>query len=158
MLCSAVPALRLFVHIPSLRVVEEITGSLYVVFSVIYDNVQVFYLTWVVYSRHGRKNANEADKQLRKTMIMNVIVCILDWATLLLFIVQAILPKNATSYVMQQVAVAHTGIHASLLVAVFQRLKKLTFAGRKIDKIAMAAKHPEVRDTAVGTEGSTRQL
>jgi hypothetical protein len=157
-LCNSVAFFRILVHIPSLRIVEEMSGSAYVALSTIYDNAQVFYLTFVVYSRHGRKNAEEASKQLRKAMMVNVIVCILDWVTFLLFLTQALLPKNPTSYVMQQIAVAHTGIHASLLVAVFQRLKSLTFAGRKLDKIALYPKQPHVRNTAEETVRSTVQL
>jgi Na+-driven multidrug efflux pump len=126
-------------RIPDHHRIEETLGSLFVSLSVLYDNVQVFSLTYLVSKRHGKKNANETEIQLRKTMIVNVLVCMLDWITLMIFVTQVILPKNPTSYVLQQVAVAHTGIHASLLVVVFQRLKKLTFAGRKVPLVAVPA-------------------
>jgi hypothetical protein len=149
--CHAFAFARLTFAIPDHHRMEELLGSGFVLLAVVYDNVQVFSLTYLASRLGKRKNANETEIQLRKTMIVNVIVCMLDWITLLIFITQAIMPKNPTSYVLQQVAVAHTGIHASLLVVVFQRLKKLTFAGRNIAKVAVPAKPRPVLGTAQST-------
>jgi hypothetical protein len=137
---------------PHIGSMEEILGTIFVLLAVVYDNLQVFFLTYLASRRGGHKNANETERQLRKTMIVNVMVCMLDWMTLLMFFSQVVMPKNGTALVIQQIAVAHTGIHASLLVLVFHRLKKLTFAGRKSPNLGLRSRESHetgVLDTAV---------
>ena len=95
------------------------------------DNYQAFYLTFLVY-RNRKGNTEIISDSLKSTLLVNVTVSMLDWIGVAIFVAQIFWSSSTlyVSLVLQQIIVAWVGVHAALLVLVFQRLKNLTFCGR----------------------------
>jgi hypothetical protein len=146
LLCHAIGLLYMFgIVIPwqgtTAADLQELLGTLFVFSSVIYDNIQVCYLTYLVYST--KKNFTDrriVNESLKKTVRLNILVCGMDWIAMGLFSLQLMLPISWTNYYLQSICASCVAIHISLVIFIFDRLKEFTFVGvkRKAGPVAVA--------------------
>jgi hypothetical protein len=144
-LIQIIPMLRLTLdgNIVSKISILQIEGHIcagFVLSCIIYDNVQAGYLVMLIrkfHYRHGKSKQETVSKSLLTSVLMNALVVVLDWITVLLFLAQLFFfPRTTEAAIIQQVAGAITGIHSSLSVLVFQNLRTFTFPNpRKIELV-----------------------
>jgi hypothetical protein len=112
----------------------------------VYDNAQAVYLILLIRKFHKKNGMSRKDiviSKLKKAVTINASVAFLDWVTILMFLAQILFFSNTTkAFSIQQAAGANTGIHAALIVVVFQNLRNLTFPEPKKSHVPMLLKHP----------------
>lgn len=139
----------LFILLPSLRIltpqlplgtdyfmnIEQKSCFVYVILSIIYDNCQATYLVLLIKNYHRSQVKARTDQflnKLKRAMLINILVVGMDWIIIFCFLAQILFfPRTASAFAVQEIATAVAGIHAAMLIIVFQRLKDLTFPNRR---------------------------
>jgi hypothetical protein len=133
-LVSVLPFVRLVSDVANhLTQIEEWVGCLWVLISIFYDTVQAFYLTFIVYFYSKERGiVNQSSKQ---KVWINLGVVLFDWTTIGIFMYQAFNQKDVLfKQMVQQVAIAMTGIHFTFTFVMFQNLTELSLGPAALEK------------------------
>jgi hypothetical protein len=154
--CHSIAILQLLsIPVPHGRSFQRLLGSIFPLFCVLYDNLQVGYLTYLVYSsKTTKKSDRRVEESLKKTVNLNIMVCGLDWLSAILFLAEQSLQSNSMSFILQQVTTSVVGIHIVLVIFIFNRLKDLTFVGTKATVKKLLVKREEPTLQNAGTRES----
>jgi hypothetical protein len=134
LLVSVLPIVRLVSDVANhLTQIEEWVGCLWVLICIFYDTVQAFYLTFIVY--FYSKERGIVDQGSKQKVWINLGVVLFDWSTIGIFMYQAFNQKDVLfKQMVQQVAIAMTGIHFTITFIMFQNLTQLSLGPNALDK------------------------
>ncbi|KAJ3317478.1 hypothetical protein HDV06_001532 [Boothiomyces sp. JEL0866] len=108
------------------------------VFAVFYDNIQGFYLIYLVL-KNKKKKGNEFKKVLNVLVISFAILCLMDWIAVIMFACATYIPaisKNQPIYHnLMMLTDTYTGIHGTFMIYIFKLLTDFTFVDSKRYKI-----------------------
>ncbi|KAJ3321374.1 hypothetical protein HDV06_004359 [Boothiomyces sp. JEL0866] len=120
---------------------EGLTSMLMIIIVVAYDNLQAFYLTYLVFwNKKGKSNGKMDRKTMnsfKEMLLTNVIVLIFDWFGVILFIWVTIMSVSTqtlsvTALYIIQICELNTSIHTCINIFVLRALKNFTFADMKM--------------------------
>ncbi|KAJ3343186.1 hypothetical protein HDU91_000434 [Kappamyces sp. JEL0680] len=97
--------------------------------SVLLDDILAFYLIYLVYKTHKRKDDPETERTLIMVIVFNLSLVLLDWTGITVQLYGTMFLSGIYSDVSSQIASALSSLRAAGSISVFLHLKKLTFAG-----------------------------
>jgi hypothetical protein len=134
---------------------EQFSGMFFLLLCLVYDNLHSAFLIYRLTKRNQDKRIHPTvlEKSLRSTVLWNAVIAGIDWVSLVVVFSAVLLTSGTTKIAIEQCASGLMGIHASMILILFQRLKDLTFVGQR-PRVVQPVK--PIDDTAI--ESKTQKM
>ncbi|KAJ3261131.1 hypothetical protein HK103_006440 [Boothiomyces macroporosus] len=125
------------------------------VFTVLYDNIQGYFLLYLVFLKKNTENSNitaQVRKTLKKAVLINLGLLLFDWATAILYIYITFVNSQDLDikFTVLSIIESNIGFHGVFLISVVRNLKELAFIGRRASRKNQVLNHDTlVSKTAV---------
>jgi hypothetical protein len=105
---------------------------------ILYDNVQIFYLLYLLYQENKRSRstggttAGATKQQYRKIQICFLLVVLFDWTGLILWLIGYNSDRSDLSKSFSRMGESVAGTHVLLIAYCFHQIRAFTFFGKKL--------------------------
>ncbi|KAJ3315016.1 hypothetical protein HDV04_004816 [Boothiomyces sp. JEL0838] len=119
------------------------------VFTVLYDNIQGYFLLYLVFLKKNTQNSNitaQVRKTLKKAVLINLGLLLFDWATAILYIYITFVNSQDLDikFTVLSIIESNIGFHGVFLISVVRNLKELAFTGRRASRKYQVPNHDAV--------------
>lgn len=119
------------------------------VFTVSYDNIQGYFLLYLVFLKKNTQNSNitaQVRKTLKKAVLINLGLLLFDWATAILYIYITFVNSQDLDikFTVLSIIESNIGFHGVFLISVVRNLKELAFTGRRASRKYQVPNHDAV--------------
>ncbi|KAJ3323382.1 hypothetical protein HDV06_001902 [Boothiomyces sp. JEL0866] len=109
------------------------------VFTISYDNIQGYFLLYLVFIKKNTRNSNitmEVRRTLKKAVLINLGLLLFDWATAVLYVYVTFINSENLEIKFEALSVieSNIGFHGVFLISVVRNLKELALMGRRVTK------------------------